>query len=78
MVVLAARYFGLRWPREAESLLARRSEMPITPRILGAFNEPHAGAGSRSTFHFFTDRDGNANLRALANPGLTAVANLPV
>jgi len=62
MVYLLHAYFGRDGREEADALLQRRSGIPITRRILGAFNERTPDWLSFFMFAHFTDRDGKFQL----------------
>jgi benzoyl-CoA 2,3-dioxygenase component B len=66
MVYLLHNYFGRDGREEAEELLDRCSGNPDKPRILGTFNEPIDNWLDFFMFTMFTDRDGKAQLKALA------------
>jgi benzoyl-CoA 2,3-dioxygenase component B len=74
MVYLLHAYFGRDGREEAEELLARHSGDVDKPRILGTFNEPISDWLSFFMFTYFTDRDGQFQLKSLAESGFDPLA----
>src|ERR1700747_1765304 len=66
MVYLLHAYFGRDGREEAEELLERHSGDADKPRILSTFNEPISDWLSFYMFTYFTDRDGQFQLKSLA------------
>ena len=74
MVYLLHKHFGRDGREEAEALLERQSGDENNPRILGAFNEKTPDWLAFFMFTYFTDRDGQFQLAALAESAFDPLA----
>ncbi|MFM8557494.1 MAG: benzoyl-CoA 2,3-epoxidase subunit BoxB [Betaproteobacteria bacterium] len=74
LVYLLHKFFGRDGREEGEALLERRSGQTDNPRILQAFNEQTPDWLSFFMFTYFTDRDGQFQLCALAESAFDPLA----